>query len=338
MKEATPNDAEIPPRGKVKDPFCQIGNHDFDVFLPIIGADCFTIYAHFVRRVFRDPKLKHSIRDLADATGIAVTTASRCLEILGHLRLVKLVRFGGSKDSECELKDSWVVANRLGAIYDSRTLSYSLPPEVAERLKTEVKLLRNRQQGKSSPIVQGDAPLGCGNPALPVSQRNTGVSPATHQRSTKETQTGTHPIWEERRIIEEVPSPTPSQDGEAQKGKDSPDEDQPDGLLKWATAKFIAVINELEDYLFDTSRPPDSCLKNGAQEAKNFGFASLAVEAAQWRGKVLVLTLSANDTAAAQRGLHKYRKKWAEALRKWYQCGIAVEWTQTHRNWWPAER
>ena len=55
MSEATPNDADIAPRGKVKDPFCLIGNHDFDVFLPIMGADCFTIYAYFVRRVSVTP-------------------------------------------------------------------------------------------------------------------------------------------------------------------------------------------------------------------------------------------------------------------------------------------
>ena len=96
MNEAASDCAEIPLRGEVKAPFCCIGNEVFDVFLPIMGADCFALYSSFARRVFSNPKLRHTVRDLADATGIGVSTVSRSLEILEHLRLVKLIRFGGS--------------------------------------------------------------------------------------------------------------------------------------------------------------------------------------------------------------------------------------------------
>ena len=65
--------------------------------------------------------------------------------------------------------------------------------------------------------------------------------------------------------------------------------------------------------LLDTNRPPAPRLVNGFAEWKKFGFGSLAVEAAAWRGKVLALTLSAHDPAAARRGLERYCKKWETA-------------------------
>jgi hypothetical protein len=320
---ATPDATEIPPRYKIKAPFCLIGNQDFDVFLPIMGADCFTIYAYFVRCHFRDPKLRHTVRGLADATGIGASTVSRSLEVLEHLALVRLTRFGGCKHSECELKDSWVVANRLGAIYHPGTLSYSLSPEDAERLKADVKALREKQQGKSTPTALNGATRHCGNPTLGVPKRNASVSLAMRQRPTRDTQMGTHLLQEERRNGE-VPSPTPSHEYEAQKTKSFPDEDEPARLLRWTEIKFTGVMKDMGDYLLDTSRPPGSHFTNGAADWQRFEFNSLAVERAERRGEVLVLVLSASDPAAAWRGLHKYHKRWEASIRKWY--GPEVGW------------
>lgn len=94
------------------------------MLLPIVGTECFTVYASFARKVFSNPKLRHTVRDLADATGIGFSTVSRSLKILERLRLVNLTRFGGSKDSQCQLLDSRVLANRLSAICDPATLAY----------------------------------------------------------------------------------------------------------------------------------------------------------------------------------------------------------------------
>jgi hypothetical protein len=331
MNETALKDAEIPPQGEVKAPFFLIGNEVFDVFLPIMGADCFTLYAHFERSVYRDPKLKHSIRDLAEVTGLGATTILRSLEILEHLRLVKLTRFGGSRDSECQLLNSWFVAERLGAKYDCRTLSYSLPSEVAQSLNAEVEALREKQQGKPLQRLVGSAHPECGNPPLRVSQRNASDSPAIRQRRTRETQTGSHLIRKEERN-KEVPTPTPSHRCEAEKSKDSPDEDGPDPLLKWAQIKFTGVMKDMGNHLLDTSKNPAPHLANGFADWQDFGLDSLAVEAATWRGEVLVLTLSASDVAAARRGLEKYLRTWNASLRKWYKCQVHVELQQSQRK------
>jgi hypothetical protein len=84
---------------------------------------------------------------------------------------------------------------------------------------------------------------------------------------------GTNLIREERRT-EEGPTPTPGHQSEAQNDKDSPDEDEPDGLLKSARAKFTGVMNDLGDYLLDTSRPPAPHLVNGSADWEEFGFTN----------------------------------------------------------------
>jgi hypothetical protein len=332
MNETASDLAEIPLRGKVKDPFCCIGNEVFDVFLPIMGTDCFALYAYFARKVFHDPRLKHSVRDLADATELGVTTVSRSLEILEHLRLVKLIRFGGSKDSECQLLDSRVLADRLGAKYHPRTLSFSLPPKVNQRLEAEVSALRERQQGKPSPNVLNCAPRNCGNLILSVSQRDASVSLAIRQRSIRETQTGGHLIQEERRR-EEVPTPTPSHDCEAKKPKDTSEENEPDSLLSWSQIKFTGVMKDMGSHLLDTSKPSVPHLANGFADWQEFGLNSLAVEAAAWRGALLELALSAFDLAAARRGLEKYNRTWNASLRKWFECEVRVELQQAQGKW-----
>lgn len=303
-----------------------------DVFLPLMGSDCLAVHAYFKRIEYSNPKLVHSVRIIAKATGIDDSTVCRSLEILEYLGLIKLTRFRGSKESECQLRDSREAANRLGAIYNARSVSFSLPPEVEKRLKAEVASIRERQQGKSTPKAARGAPQACGNLPFSVSHRSAGVSPEKRQRPTGETQTCSHLIQEERRIEEgPTPTPTPSDSGEAQKDKDSPDEDEPDPL-RWATIVFTGVMNDLGDHLFDTSRPPNPRFANGADDWAKFGFNSLAVEAAEWHGERLTLILSASDPAAALRGLEKYRRKWDESLRKWYQCEVRVTLVEDRRE------
>jgi DNA-binding transcriptional ArsR family regulator len=329
MSGASTDNAGIPPRREVKAPFFQIGKEVLDVFLPIMGADCLTIYAHFASEVFFDPSLKHNVRDLASTTSLSRSTVSRSLEILEHLRLVKVIRFGGSRDSECRLLDSWVVASCLGAQYDSNTHSYSIPRQTVQRLEAEVKAIRDRQQGKWCKSNFHDSSNACGNHPISVSQRNAVVSPERRQRTTRGTRARSHLIREER-TIGNIPTPTPSHDdGEAQKDKSSSDEDELDPLLRWAQIKFTGVMNDLGDHLLDTSRPPTPHLVNGAADWKEFGYNSLAVEATVRQGEVLVLRLSASDPAAARRGLERYRKTWEAALRKWYEGEVDVNVQET---------
>jgi hypothetical protein len=163
-----------------------------------------------------------------------------------------------------------------------------------------------------------------------VSQRDANVSHLLRPRATRETQTGTHLLLEEGRI-EEVPSPTPSHGFEANEAKDSPDEDGPDADLRWARIKFTGVMNDMCDHMFDTSRPPNPRFEDGAAEWEKFGLNSLAVERVAWRGEVPVLVLSANDPAAARRGLEKYHRKWDASLRKRFDCEVWVELQQAQR-------
>jgi hypothetical protein len=320
------------PREKEQDrpPFFQLGNEILDLFQPIMGAHCFTIYSHLVRRVFKNPLLKHTVRDLAKAAKQGTTTVSRSLEVMAHMGLVKLVRRGGSQQSECKLLDAWKAAKRFGAVYERKTLSCSFPHEAMLRLENDVKEIRARQQGKKGQSVSYGALRACGEPSVRVSQRNTGVSPEKHQRTTRETQTGTHLLGEEVRSKESpTPTPTPEVHCKAEEDKDSPDEDEPDELLKCARRIFTGVMNELEDDLFNASRPPARHLANGFADWQQFGFRSLAVEAAAWHGEVLMLVLSASDPAAARRGLERYRKQWKVALRKWYECEVDVNVQET---------
>lgn len=325
MREWVADAGMSAPRKKITSPSFFTGNEVIDVFLPIIGADCLTVYGYFKRIEFTNPKLTHSVRGIADATKIDSTTVFRSLGILRQLGLIKLTRFRGSRGSECQLIDSRELAIGLGAQYHRETVSYSLPPEVANRLIAQIKALREKQQSKSPATAPRGAPYPCGNLLPRVSQRNTSVSQTRRQCSTRETQMGTHLIREEGRIKETpIPTLTPDDTGDAQQDNDHPNEDEPDGPLKRAQRAFIGVIDDMRALLLDTNRPPNPRLANGYAEWEKFGFGSLAVEAATRRGKVLALTLSARDPTAARRGLERYSKKWEMALCKWYECEVDV--------------
>jgi hypothetical protein len=310
---------------KITSPSFFVGNEVVDVFLPLMEPETFAVYAYLKRREYTNPTLQHSVRDIASNLKRSASTVSRSLEILEHLNLGKLTRFGGSRDSECKLRDSKDAAIKLGAVYDPATLSWSLPSEAALRLEGDIRSLRQRQQGKLTPKFAKPAANSCEKQQFCVSQRNSCVSPEKRKRATRETLMGTHLLREEVRSKEvPTPTPTPTESSAEPKDKDSPDEDEPDGLLKMARAIFNGAMNDLGDHLFDTSRPPAPHLANGAGEWEKFGFGSLAVEAAAWRGEVLELVLSASDPAAAQRGLDKYHRTWNRSLREWYKCVVHV--------------
>lgn len=295
-----------------------------DIFQPIIPSQCYSVYSVLARRENLTLNPDNSLRELARAANVSKAAASRAIEVLVHVGLVERVRIGGSQPDQYKLPNAWEAAKRWGAIYLSKSVSFSLAPESAKRLRASVKGLRAKQRG-----------------TITTSRVDSGVSPGGHQRSirkrqraTRETQTRTHLIREEVRS-EEVPTPAPprSHDSETENDKDSPDEDEPDGLLKWARAKFTGVMNELGDYFFDTSQPPMPHLANGAAEWEDFDFGSLAVDAVVWDGETLALTLGADDPATAQLGLQKYQKRWEAALSKWYVCKVRCEIQRTTRTW-----
>lgn len=322
MTRASPASAAIQPKHKVKPPFFCVGNEVFDIFLPLAGAECLAVYGFFTRRVFSNPTLKHSIREIADVTGLGTTTVSRSLEILEYLRLIKLTRFGGSQHSTCQLLDSQEAAFHFGAKYQKNTLAYSLPPEVAPRLKTELELIRRRQQGKATRTAPDD----CGNLIRDVSQRNSGASPVTRQRSNGETQKGLHLLIEERRTKDNL-SPTPFHVCKNEKTKDLPGDDGAFQQLNmtWARARFDGLINDMRNHLLDPTGPENGNLSNGFDDWREFGFGNLAVDSTSWSGATLLLVLSANDPAATQRGLDKYHKRWGEIVRERYECEVQVE-------------
>jgi hypothetical protein len=232
------------------------------------------------------------------------------------------------------------LAASLGASYSPRAASYVLPPCRTEELRSEIAALLRTLQAKRPverdsqlPRLENLANECCGNLLLPDSKRDAGVTPKKHQRSTRETQTGSHLLLQNTRT-QNIPSPhPPAHLDEAQKPKDLPCEYGPDKLLKSTRSAFIGVIDEMRDHLLDTSRPPNPRFANGAADWNIFGFDSLAVEAAEWRGEALSLALSATDPAAARRGLEKYQRKWESSLRKWFDCEISVEWKPAQRKW-----
>jgi len=300
-----------------------MGNEVITAFLPLMGPDSFAVYAYLKCKEFINRALRHSVRELAASINRSVSTVSRSLEILEYLKLVRITHYGGNKESECELLNSKSAALNLGAVYSRASVSFFLQEHVRNRLGDEIDALRSRQQGKTPPLKKSDHFDPCGNHALSVSHRDTSVSPEKHQRVTRETQTNFYLLQEERRM-ENVLTPTPSQDGESQEANGSSDEDEANDL-QWARVEFSGVMNDLGDHLFNTSRPPALNLSNGAADWEEFCFRSLAVCGAAWHGRVLALTLFVSNPEAAQRGLEKYKRIWRRSLRKWFECDVIVD-------------
>jgi hypothetical protein len=361
MSGSSSTDAGFPLRGeKPSHPFLWIGNEVLDLYVPIIGPDCLAVYAYFARRYHSDHTLRHDIRSIARSCCLNPSTVSRALEVLDHLQLVKLIRFGGSRQSECLLSDVWTIVNRLGATFDPRTQSYCFPEPVFKQLTEEVCEIRVRQQGKADGKTSKSALMPSGNPSKSVSQGNASFSPEKRLHPTRETQAGIHLIQKKERI-KEVPSPTSSHDSEDWRNaknipnEDGPEKDAPlaraqfnnliDGLrrpagkirsdadLQSARAKFNGVMDDLKDALLLTNRPIVPHLTKSFDDWNEFRFNSLCVVDVERHGNALLLTLETDDVLATQRGLAKYRKRWESSCRNWYGGVVQVKLMKSERKW-----
>lgn len=91
-------------------------------------------------------------------------------------------------------------------------------------------------------------------------------------------------------------------------------------------------MKDMGNHLLDTSRPSAPHLANDYSDWHEFGFDSLAIEAAARSRNVLELVLSASDPAATQRGLHKYRRTWEASLRTRYGCEVKITLVKAQRQ------
>jgi hypothetical protein len=253
------------------------------------------------------------------------------MAILEQIGMVRIRKAGGCQPSECSLVDLKKLAAHLGASKSKKLASYVLAPGRAKELKSQIAALRTSMEVKhrtaNEPRSASGGKLahpGATDLFLLDSKRDAIGSQKRRQHSTRETQMGTHLIREERRI-ENAPSPTPSLEREPSTPKSLSSEDEKQEPPKWACDSFNGAVDEIRDHLLDTNRPSKPHLANGYADWEKFGFNNLAVEAAERRGEVLVLTLSASDPAAARLGLAKYHRKWDECLRTWFGCEVRVE-------------
>jgi hypothetical protein len=338
MKECASQVAEIPLRGIPDKGYCWQDNELYTLFQPIVGRTALALYCHLTRRAY-GATFTYCIRELAKEAKLSPATIWREFSALEHVGMIRIRKGKGNQKSKGELVNLKRLAVCLGAVHSNKAASYILPPEHITRLKEEVAALRLSLQGKRKSGHEPQPPdngiltnVRCGNHFLPVSQRDAGVSPENRQRTTEETRAGSHLIPQDTRL-QNNPSPhPPAHDDEAQETKNFPDEDEPHVLLKLARDRFNAVIDNMRAHLLDTSRPPNPRFANGFAEWENFGFNSLAVEAAERRGNELALVLSASDPAAARRGLERYRRTWEASIRKWFGSEVIVNLQMTDKN------
>jgi hypothetical protein len=340
MNDGASDDAEIPLplRGVPTEGWRWQDNELSCLFQPIIGPAASALYCHLTGKAYND-KVIFTLRGLAAETKRSRTTVWRALAVLINIGMVRIRAGGGNQESECSLVNLKKLAVRLGASHNKRAASYMLTPSRVEELRSQIEALLSAMQakheaGQGSKITSRENLVHSSgaNFFLLDSKRNARVSLEKRQWPTRETQTGSHLLLQNTRL-QNSPTPTPSRDCQAQHPKNYSNEDEPDELVRRARVKFTGVMKDMESHLLDTSRSPNSHLANGFADWQEFGFNSLAVEAATWRGKVLALTLSASDPAAARRGLVKYRRTWDASLRKWYECEVLVELQQAQRKW-----
>jgi hypothetical protein len=344
QSESADNVHSIPFRTLHKEGFYFQENEFTDIYSPIVGPFAAMIYERLCRNSYGNPRVEYSVRDLA--RGMSPASAARAIQVLGIVGLTERLPTSGNRKSACQLFDVKALAESHGAMRPRKSAPFELPALTVDRLKAQVKAVRQSQQGKTKARaiscgkrnVEIAAPSGF-HSLFSVSQRDASVSHLIRKRATRETQSGTHLLQEERRI-EEIPTPTPTPNGsgKAEEDKDSPDEDEPDGQIRWARIKFTGVIDDMRAHLLDTSRPPAPHLGNGAADWEDFGLGSLAVEAVAQQGKALILTLSARDPMAARAALERYRPVWEPSLRKWYECEVRWEIPERKRTGRTGER
>jgi hypothetical protein len=213
----------------------------------------------------------------------------------------------------------------LGGAREKHPASYMLPESTVEQMRAKIQQLRIEQSGKGSSKRERDgqskAGKGSGNLFPAVSQRNTSVPQVKQQCFASETQAPPHLLQQNTKHAN-CPIPNPlTHDGEAQnnKNRSDPDKQEPDELLRWARMRFTGLVDDIRNHLLDKSKPPNLRFQNGYQDWEEFGFGHMAVKAAKFCGDILVLTISAPDPAAAQRGLVKYHRTWDLSTLKWFE-------------------
>jgi hypothetical protein len=325
--EGATNAVSIPLRKLPREEYYVQDNELTDIYAPIIGPFAAMIYGVLCRKSYGSPVVEHSVRELASTTGMSPTAVARSIELLVTVGLIERVVASGNRKSVCRLFDVKALALSQGAKRERKSAHFELPASIVDGLRTQVRSVRRRQQGKAKTeaISSGKRNVEIAtrtgfHSLFSVSQRDATVSELVRQRPSRETQIGIHLIQEERRKEKSL-SPTPSHERELQSKKTTSDEDGSGVELQFARVVFTAVIDEMANHLLDTSRPPVPHLANGAADWNEFAFGSPVVVAASRREGELHLTLSAPDPEAVRSGLQKYRLTWEASLRKWFGPG-----------------
>ena len=301
-----------------KPPFFRTGNEVIQIFLPVMGSDCFAVYSALRCQEFSNRELRHTIRGLARSTGMSASTVSRSLDILSALELLRIVHRGGCQESTCQLTDSAEVAAALGARYTRSSVSWSLPADATLRLQLQVKAIRARHQRQSA-----NAPDSvCGNPTAGVSHRNAGVSDEARQRPAAETLAESYLYRKEVRKKEDL-SPTPFQERGADENRTSAAEDNDKAKRKQAQDRLNGVLDDLKDHLLNTDRPTLSGLTEGYTDWTESGFRDWEAVSISQQNDCFLLSIAAPEPAAAQRGAEKYQKFLATQFEEWF--GVKVQ-------------
>jgi hypothetical protein len=317
----------IPARSKPNGHYCWQQNEMYDLVQKIVGPTAFAVYANLTRKAYGyDPRLKFALRGLAADMGQSHATVGRELTVLKRLNVVRLKVAGGNRPSEWELTDLRELVKCWGATYNKRTGSCELDQLSTECLRDQVDRLRRDLQGKTDKTRSVSLSDSIPSPNF---ERDASVSPERQQCYSRETQTGSHHLIENRRQENNL-SPTPFHVGELSKSKDFPDERRIEMSLKRACDLFCGVMNEMKDHLVVAGRPQLAHLEDSYEDWRRFRFESLGVVEASESDDSVRLVLCASDTAAAQLGLAKYRKTWHSSLVRWFGCKVDVQWQSVH--------
>jgi hypothetical protein len=312
---------DIPLRRQPKRDYCSLDNEAGRLFLPIIGSRAFAIYASLLQGTYGEPHLSYAASDVGEAAGMSKATVWRELQVLQWLGMVRLNPGGGNSKSRCEFLDLKELAKRLGAT-ERRGASLRLSKETTQALKGAVDQLRKQSQGK-----QSKGPKNFPHPSailfLAAAQRDAGVSPEKRERLTRETQMGSH-LLRKKKIHQDCLSPTPFHECNPTQPENHSTNDKNPEMLKHVRDCFNGVMDGMRNHLLDPNRLRHTNLANGHEDWKRFTFGSFGVEAVKPRGNGIELTISAYDPAAANEGLRKYHRKWAEQTQRWFGCEIHV--------------
>lgn len=214
-------------------------------------------------------------------------------------------------------------------------MRWSLEKETKQHLITEVKAIRQRQQGKifhklqttcdpSCPAERKADCRACRSDTPDVSTRNVGVSRQIGQHASRERPDGIYLIQEDVRR-KEGPTPISSHKELEEPATDHSKEQE--WILKITRSAFNAVIDSMKEQILYTSSPPHRNLGNGIAEWEEVGFSHWALESALKQPRGLTLTISVPDVTAAHRGLERYKQKWDSSIQNWFGCEVTIRFS-----------